>query len=119
MLNNEPKDKAVDHYTLELDAPSEPAGDNLIRCIATNTNDDSTAETWLNLVQANALLSFVYGNEQSIVAVMLDQVADHRYAELIAQPGGRIRDRCVVSSEELLRFGFNHDELRPWKDEKE
>jgi hypothetical protein len=47
------------------------------------------------------------------------QLADYRYAELIAQPGGRMRDRCVVSSEELLRFGFNRDELRPWKDEKE
>jgi hypothetical protein len=113
------KDKTYDHYTLELEAPREPEDETLrIRCIATNTNDDSTAETLLNLVQANALLSFVYGDEQSIVAALLDQVADHRYAELIAQPGGRMGDRCVVSSEELLRFGFNRDDLRPWRDEK-
>jgi len=111
------QDKALDHYTLELEAPSEPENESLpIRCIATNTNDDSATEAWLNLVQTNALLSFLYGNEQDIVDTWMQQLADHRYAELIAQPGGKFSDRCVVSSEELLRFGFNRGDLRPWKD---
>jgi hypothetical protein len=113
-------DIVISHYTLELETLSEPENEGLpIRCIATNTNDESKVETWLNLVQTNALLSFLYGNEPSIVDTWMRQLADYRYAELIAHPGGRMRDRCVVSSEELLRFGFNRDELRPWKDEKD
>lgn len=110
-------DYVIDRYnTLELELPGEPdSQDSPVRCIATNTNDHSVAEAWLNLVQTNALLSFLYGSEVSIVDTFMRQLSDYRYAELIAQPGGRFGDRCVVTSEELLRFGFNRDELRPWR----
>lgn len=82
-----------------------------VRCIATNLSDDSVAEAWLSLEQTKALLSFLYGNEVTIVDNFLQQLSDHQYAELIAQPGGKVSDRCVVTSEELLPFGFNRDDL--------
>ena len=111
--------RVIDQYTLELEALSEHENSATpVRCIATNMDDNSTAETWLNLVQTNALLHFLYGNEGDIMDNYLLQLADYRYVELIMQPGGRVSDRCVVNSKELLRFGFDRDELRPWKDEK-
>jgi hypothetical protein len=113
-IGEEPKDKAIDNYTLELKAPSEPGTE--IRCIATNTNDNSTAQARMNLKLTNELLSFLYGSEQSIVSEFMRWLADYGSAELFAQPAGRTRDRLVVSSEDLLRFGFNRAELRPWRD---
>lgn len=113
-IGRELKDQAIDNYTLELKAPSEPGTE--IRCIATNTNDDSTAQARMNLTQANELLSFLYGNEQSVVSEFMRWLADYGSVELFAQPGGRTRDRLVVSSQHLVRFSFNQAELRPWRD---
>jgi hypothetical protein len=81
--------KIIDRYTLELEAPNEPVDKGSpIRCIATNMSDNSTAEAWLSLMQTNALLSFLYGKEVNIVDNFMQQLSDHRYAELIAHRGG-------------------------------
>lgn len=110
-ISEEIKDRAIDNYTLELKAPSEPGTE--IRCIATNTNDDSTAEARMDLKVANELLGFLYGNEQSVISEFMRWLADYGSVELFAQPGGRTRDRLVIGTQDLLRFGFNRADLRP------
>jgi hypothetical protein len=111
--------RVIDHYTLELEALSEDEKNPLpIRCIATNTDDKSTAEAWLSLEKTRSLLSFVCGNDETHVDHWMQQLQDHHYADLIAQYRGSNSDRCVVNSSELLPFGFDHDELRPWRVEK-
>jgi hypothetical protein len=102
--------KVIDQYTLELEALSEDENKPLpVRCIATNTDDKTTAEEWLSRENTRALLNYVSGNEQTHVNHWMQQLEDHHYADLIVQPGVR----CVLNSAELVHLGFNHDELRP------
>jgi hypothetical protein len=114
------QNRAIDRYSLELDAPAEntEAG-RAVRCVATNTDDNSTAEAWLTLEQTRALLNFACGNEQSIVDSWLQQLEDHHYADLIGQQGASKPSRCIFNSTELVQFGFSQDELRPWRNEVE
>ena len=101
-----------------MEAPPENSDVGLpVRCVATNTDDNSTAETWLTLEQTRALLNFAYGNEQSAVDAWLQQLEDHHYADLIAELGAPKPSRCIFNSAELLQFGFDQDELRPWRNE--
>ena len=110
--------KVIDRYSLELEMPSEHEGGLPVRCIATNTEDRSTAEVWLSLEKTRSLLNFAYG-EQTIVDSWLQQLEDHHYADLIAQQGATQPIRCVFNSTEIVPFGFMQDELRPWRDEIE
>jgi hypothetical protein len=116
--------RVIDRYTLELEALIEDEQSSQpVRCIATNTDDRSTAEAWLSLAMTRALLNFAYGNEQSLTDYWMRQLEDHHYADLIAQQpdapqsGSTKPPRCVFNAMELLPFGFVHDELHPWKDE--
>jgi hypothetical protein len=46
----------IDRYTLELEALSEHENSPMpVRCIATNTDDKTTAEIWLTLEKTRAL----------------------------------------------------------------
>jgi hypothetical protein len=109
--------RVIDHYTVELEALSEHEHCDLpVRCIATNTDDKSAAEAWLSLYNTRALVRFVYGDEH--VNTWMQQLEGHHYADLIAQYRGSKAEHCIVNSADLLRFGFNHDELRPWRLEK-
>lgn len=103
----------IDRYKLELIAPVQGQGE--FRCVATNTDDGSTAEARLDLRQANALLSHFYGSEQRIVGEIMLRASMYGSVDLITW---RTRDRLVVDSHDLLQFGFNRDELRPWSDER-
>jgi len=112
------RNKAIDHYSLELEASTEHTeADPPIRCIATNTDDNSTAEVWLTVEQTRALLNFGYGNEQTMVDSWLQQLEDHHYADLVAQQDASKPLRCIFTSKELTHFGFSRDMLRPWRDE--
>lgn len=113
MTNN----RVIDNYTLELDALSEPENSPTpVRCIATNTDDNSTAEARLSLENARALLNLAYGNEQTITEWGMQQLEDHHYLDLTApQPDQTKSNRCVFSATELLPLGFVRDELRPWR----
>jgi len=104
-------DILIDRYTLELIAPIQ--GQEEYRCVATNTDDGSTAEVRLNLRQANELLSHFYGNEQRIVGDLMLRASMYGSVQLITW---QTRDRLIVDSPDLLQFGFNRDELRPWRD---
>jgi len=107
----------IDRYSLELEAPENTKAGLPVRCVATNTNDNSTAEARLTLEQTRALLNFAYGNEQSVVDAWFQQLEDHHYADLIAEQGASKPSRCIFTSAELLQFGFDQDELRPWRNE--
>ncbi len=107
----------IDRYTLELGALSEHENSPTpVRCIATNTDDKTTAEAWLTLEKTRALLKFVYGDEH--VDTWMQQLEDHHYADLIAQYRGSKPDRCIVNAANLLPFSFVREELRPWRVEK-
>jgi hypothetical protein len=113
------ENKVIDRYKLELEALSQDANKpSPIRCIATNTDDNSTAEAWLAIETARALLNFAYGNEQTVVDWCVQQLEDHHYVDLIApQPDGAKRNHCIFHASELLPFGFIREELRPLRDE--
>jgi len=106
-------DTVIDRYTLELITPAQ--GESEYRCIATNTNDGSVAEARLNLRQANELLSHFYG-DQRIVADLMLRASVYGSVELVTW---RTHDRLVIDSPDLLQFGFNRDELQPWRGETE
>lgn len=58
--------KVIDQYGLELEMSDNLAPPSLpVRCIATNTEDNSTAEAWLTLESTRALLNFAYGHEKT------------------------------------------------------
>jgi hypothetical protein len=110
--------KVIDRYSLELEMSDDLAQPGLpVRCIATNTDDDSTAEVWLTLENTRALLNFAYGNEKDIVDWWFQQLQDHHYADLIAEQGLSKPIRCIFNAAEILPFGFQQEELRPWRDE--
>jgi hypothetical protein len=107
--------KVIDCYTLELEALSEHENaPQPVRCIATNTDDKSAAEAWLTREKARVLLKMLYGYDEHVDGWM-QQLADHHYADLIAQQRGTKFDRCVLNSTELLPYGFRHEHLRPRK----
>jgi hypothetical protein len=113
--------RVIDHYTLELEALSEDENKPFpVRCIATNTDDKTTAEAWLTLEKTRALLNFAYGNEQTIVDWCMQQLEDHHHVDLIApQPGGaKASGRFIFNAVDLLPFGFVREELRPWQVEE-
>ena len=112
--------KVIDQYSLELEMSDDLAQPGLpVRCIATNAEDNSTAEAWLTLESTRALLNFAYGHEKDIVDSWFQQLQDHHYADLIAQQGATKPIRCIFNSAEILPFGFKQEELRPWRDEIE
>jgi hypothetical protein len=109
--------RVIDRYNLELEMSDDFAQPGLpVRCIATNTDDDSTAEARLTLEGTRVLLNFAYGNEKDIVDSLFQQLQDHHYAELIAQQGTTKPIRCIFNAAEILPFGFKQEELRPWRD---
>ena len=111
--------RVIDRYTLELEALSEHEHSPMpVRCIATNTDDNTAAEAWLSLERTRELLNFVCGNDVVHVDYWMQQLDDHRYADLISQPGATTSGRYILNSVELLPFGFVHDDLRPWRVEK-
>lgn len=112
--------RVIDQYSLELEMSDNLAPPGLpVRCIATNTEDNSAAEAWLTLESTRALLNFAYGHEKDIVDSWFQQLQDHHYADLIAQQGATKPSRCIFNSAEILPFGFKQEELRPWRDEME
>jgi len=103
--------RVIDQYTLEAEILFENEDTPLpVRWIVTNTDDKSTAETWMNMDQSRTLLEFVYG-EFDVADSELQLLKDHLHLELMANAHAR----CVLNSHELLRFGFSSSELRPWK----
>ena len=98
----------MDHYTLVFEAiPNEETGFPQARAVATNTATQSTAEAQLSTEQTRSLLAHAYGGEQSIIDDCLEHIEAGHTVELLATG----KDLCVFTSQELVRFGFDPDDL--------
>jgi hypothetical protein len=103
----------VDQYVVELERPGELDSSLYpIRAMATNTADASkTAETWLSLDGTRASLIAVMGAGPEIVDWYLQQLEDQRYVQLEASVPGVKVARAIFNSRELVRIGFEPDDL--------
>jgi hypothetical protein len=97
----------IDQYKLEAEIQDENAT-LPVRCIATNSDDKSTAEAWLSMQRTRDLFSFMYGEH---AASQLELLREQHYHQFIAS----LTSPCVVNSRELVPFGFLPEELRPWR----
>jgi hypothetical protein len=106
--------KIIDQYTLELEMLSEDEGKpSPVRCIATNTDDKSTAEAWMTREMSHALLGFFTGTDADYWA---QQLAENRYVDLISSHTNTgVPLRYIINAPDLPRFGFSREELRPWR----
>jgi hypothetical protein len=108
-----PNNKPINHYTLELELPrDQDSSIRSVRCIATNTDDCSTAEATLTLQQARSVVDHTYGGVETVVAECMEQLDENGYISLVAQFRGSRPDLCIFTSQELGTFGFNLDDLR-------
>ena len=99
--------RVIDQYKLEAEIQDENAT-LPVRCIATNTDDKSTAEVWLSMQRTGDLFSFMYGEH---AASQLELLMEQHYHEFMANS----KSPCVVNSSQLVPFGFSPEELRPWR----
>jgi len=79
---------------------------NQVRVIATNIATKSTVEAQLSLDQARRIIEQVY-SEPSIVENQFEHVEAGHTLDLLANS----KDLIVLSTLELVRFGFNPDDL--------
>jgi hypothetical protein len=111
---------AIDEYTLKAEIQFETA-DLPIHLIATNTDDNSTAETWITVENLRAQLRRVCpgGDGDATVDGRMEELENHQYTEFSApQPEpvkGAATNRAKFKAEQLIRFGFSVSELRPWR----
>jgi hypothetical protein len=118
MTNN-----VVEEYRLTGEIQYETA-DLPIHVIATNTDDDSTTETWMTFEDLRARLSQICPDPDGDAAVdgWMKELENHQYTEFGApQPepmGGAATNRAIFKAEQLIPFGFSVSELRPFRIEK-
>lgn len=87
-----------------------------VRVIATNTDDESTAEASLSMENGAAFYELAYGE---FGASQFQLLREHGQHELISGQGtAGSKSYCILSSEQLIPFGFSPDDLRPWRLEK-
>ena len=79
----------------------------LVCWTATNLDNKSTSESWLNYERSSALFKFVYGENGDSQMELLRAQGD---LDLVIERSGRTP--CIVNSPELLRFNFPASELR-------
>ena len=65
-----------------------------------------TAKALLTLEQTRSLLDHAYG-ENSVFDDFMDRLTSHEMLELHATG----KDPCIFTSRELIKFGFNPDDL--------
>ena len=112
-MNRQP----IDHYTIQLQmligAETCPP---TVRCIATSTFDQTTAEAWISMEQTRSLLRYAYGGFKDSVDLWMQQLQDHHYVALAAKYNEKSTpDHCLFDSHELLSYAFIREELHPWK----
>lgn len=98
--------RPIDLYTIALEDAS-MNGPKCERVIATNTSTKLSAEARLSSVQTRTLVEYAYGGEQLIVDNLMEQAEAGNAIELLANN----KTRCVFTADELIRFGFDPDEL--------
>jgi hypothetical protein len=114
------ENRVIDDYRLRAEIQYETA-DLPIHLIATNTDDDSTAETWMTVESFRAQLGQICGGDATVDGWM-NELENHHYTEFGApQPEpvkGAATNRAIFKAEQLIPFGFSVSELRPWRLEK-
>jgi hypothetical protein len=96
-----------DNYTLELEAILlEEGGFHQVRAIAENVVKRSTVETQLSAEQATSILEQVYDGDILISAI--EQLATGYPSVLLSAA----KARCILTSQDLMRFGFDHADLK-------
>jgi len=117
------KNRVIDEYRLTAEIQYETA-DLPIHLIATNTDDDSSTDTWMTFESLRAKLSQVCPGPDGDATVdgWMQELENHHYTEFGApQPEpvkGAATNRAIFKSEQLIPFGFSVSELRPWRLEK-
>jgi hypothetical protein len=105
--------KAIDLYTVELELLEDPVDSvHPVRCVATNTDDQSTPEISLSVDGTRAVVAHAYGDEPGAIEECMQQLQDHNYVQLVAQYRGAKADLCIFTSKELVTLGFNPDDVR-------
>lgn len=106
--------RIIDQYTFQLERLSEDENKSLpVRCVATNTDDKSTAEAWMTREMCDAFLVVATGIDADY---WMQQLADNRYVDLMTpHPDAKEPVRYVLNAPELMPFGFAQDNLRPWR----
>lgn len=99
--------KAIDLYTVELELLENPVNSVYpVRCVATNTDDQSTPEISLSLDGTRAVVAHAYGGEPGPIEECMQQLQDHNYVQLVAQYRVAKADFCIFTSKELVTLGF-------------
>jgi hypothetical protein len=115
--------RVIDEYRLTAEIQYENAP-LPIHLIATNNDDDSTAETWMTVESLRAQLSQNCPgcDGDATVDGWMKELENHYYTEFGApQPEpvkGAATNRAIFKAEQLIPFGFSVSELRPWRLEK-
>ena len=109
--------KVIDEYRLTAEIQYENAP-LPIHLIATNTDDDSTSETWMTFESLRAQLSQICGGDATVDGWM-NELENHYYTEFGAPQHepvkGAATNRAIFKAEQLIPFGFSVSELRPWR----
>lgn len=112
--------RVIDEYRLTAEIQYETA-DLPIHLIATNTDDDSTAETWMTAENLRAQLRKICPGRDGEATVngWMEELENHQHTEFGApQPEpvkGAATNRAIFKAEQLIPFGFSVSELRPWR----
>lgn len=112
--------RAIDEYILRAELPFDNQTMSLpVHLIATNTDDNSKAETWLTVNDLRAHLRHVCPGNEHIADGWIQQLEVDGYTEFgAAQPEhvpGAATNRAKFKAEQLIPFGFSVSELRPWR----
>ena len=112
-------DRAIDRYRIKAEIQYESAP-LPVHLIATNTDDHSTAETWLTAESLSAHLDHYCHCDPIIVKAWIQELKDYSYTDFGSpQPysvKGAATNRAVFNSDELIPFGFSASEMRPYRD---
>ncbi|MGB0081449.1 MAG: hypothetical protein WBP90_07980 [Terracidiphilus sp.] len=117
------ENRVIDDYRLTAEIQYETAP-LPIHLVATNTDDDSTTETWMTVEDLRAQLCRVCPSPDGDATVdgWMQGLENHHYTEFGApQPmpvKGAARNRAIFKAEQLIPFGFSVSELRPFRLEK-
>jgi hypothetical protein len=115
--------RVIDDYRLRAEIQYETA-DLPVHLIATNTDDDSTAETWttVEILRANLRKTSPGDEGQAAVDGWMEELENNLSTEFGApQPEpvkGAATNRAIFKAEQLIPFGFSVSELRPWRLDK-
>jgi hypothetical protein len=106
------------NYELTAEIQYETA-DLPVHLIATNTDDDSTAETWTTVESLRTQLSKICAGSDATVYGWMEELETHHYTAFVAPQHepvpGASTNRAKFKAEELIPFGFSVSELRPWR----